>query len=319
MVNNMMKIIFMGTPDFSVPSLKVLDDRYGVSLVVTQPDKEKGRGKKVTFPPVKEEALRRNIPVKQPVRLRNDRDLIEEMKSIAPDFIIVVAYGQILSEEILAIPKYGCINLHASLLPKLRGAAPLNFALIEGHKESGATTMLMDKGLDTGDMLLVRKIELREQMNVEELHDRISEMGGELLVETMEGLISGSVKPQPQNHEESTYAPLIDKEFQLIQWDSSSFAVHNLVRGLSPVPGAFSYLDGQKVKILETEVVEDPKGPGGAPGEILNVSKEGIIVATGEGQIRILRLQYPGKKPMKVRDFLNGNTVSEKNFKRSEG
>ena len=305
----------MGTPDFSVPSLKVLDDRYGVSLVVTQPDKEKGRGKKVTFPPVKEEAVKRNIPVRQPARLRDDKVLIEEMKSMAPDFIIVVAYGQILSEEILAIPKYGCINLHASLLPKLRGAAPLNFALIEGHKESGATTMLMDKGLDTGDMLLVRKIELSEQMNVEELHDRISEMGGELLVETIEGLMSGSVKPQPQKHEESTYAPLITKELQLIQWDRPSFAVHNLVRGLSPVPGAFSYVDGQKVKILETEVVE---GTGGAPGEILEISKEGITVATGDGLIRILRLQYPGKKPMAVRDFLNGNSITEKYFKRSE-
>ncbi|WP_313127444.1 methionyl-tRNA formyltransferase [Proteiniclasticum ruminis] len=311
----MMKIIFMGTPDFSVPSLKTLDERYGVSLVVTQPDKEKGRGKKVTFPPVKEEAVKRNIPVRQPVKLRNDRALIEEMKSIAPDFIIVVAYGQILSEEILAIPKYGCINLHASLLPKLRGAAPLNFALIEGHKESGATTMLMNKGLDTGDMLLVRKVDLSEKMNVEELHDRISEMGGDLLVETVEGLLSGFVKPQPQKHEESTYAPLITKDLQLIQWDKPSVAVHNLVRGLSPVPGAFSYVDGQKVKILETEVME---GAEGAPGEILKVSKEGIIVATGEGQIRIVRLQYPGKKPMNVRDFLNGNTISEKYFKRSE-
>lgn len=305
----------MGTPDFSVPSLKVLDDRYGVLLVVTQPDKEKGRGKKVTFPPVKQEAMIRNIPVRQPVRLRNDKALIEEMKSMAPDFIIVVAYGQILSEEILAIPKYGCINLHASLLPKLRGAAPLNFALIEGQKESGATTMLMDKGLDTGDILLVRKIELSEQMNVGELHDRISEMGGALLVETIEGLMKGSVKPQPQKHEEATYAPLITKELQLIQWDKPSYAVHNLVRGLSPVPGAFSYVDGQKVKILETEVLE---GTEGAPGEILEISKEGITVGTGDGQIRILRLQYPGKKPMAVRDFLNGNTISEKYFKRSE-
>ncbi len=162
----------------------------------------------------------------------------------------MVAYGQILSEEILAIPKYGCINLHASLLPKLRGAAPLNFALIEGHKESGATTMLMNKGLDTGDMLLVRKVDLSEKMNVEELHDRISEMGGDLLVETVEGLLSGFVKPQPQKHEESTYAPLITKDLQLIQWDKPSVAVHNLVRGLSPVPGAFSYVDGQKVKSL---------------------------------------------------------------------
>lgn len=311
----MTKIIFMGTPDFSVPSLKALDDRYGVSLVVTQPDKEKGRGKKLSFPPVKEEAVKRNIPVKQPVRLKNDEELINEMKAIAPDFIIVVAYGQILSEEILAIPKYGCINLHASLLPKLRGAAPLNFALIEGHKESGATTMLMDKGLDTGDMLLVRKIPLSDQMNVEELHDRVSEMGGDLLIETMEGLMDGTVKPEAQNHEESTYAPLIRKSLQMINWEDSSVKIHNLVRGLSPAPGAFAYVDGQKVKILETELVE---GAVGTPGEILAVSKDGITVATGAGTIRVLTLQYPGKKPMKVRDFLNGNSISDKYFKRSD-
>lgn len=311
----MTKIIFMGTPDFSVPSLKALDDKYGVSLVVTQPDKAKGRGKKLAFPPVKEEAVKRNIPVRQPVKIRYDKELIEEMKSMEPDFIIVVAYGQILSEEILEIPKYGCINLHASLLPKLRGAAPLNFALIEGHKVSGATTMLMDKGLDTGDMLLVRKIELSEQMNVEELHDQVSNMGGDLLIETMEGLMGGTIQPVPQNHEESTYAPLIKKDLQMISWEKSAYEIHNLIRGLSPVPGAFSFVDGLKVKILETEVID---GHMGAPGEIINIAKEGITVATGEGYIRILTLQYPGKKPMKVRDFLNGNTITDTKFIRSD-
>ncbi|HSR04307.1 MAG TPA: methionyl-tRNA formyltransferase, partial [Proteiniclasticum sp.] len=207
-----MKIIFMGTPDFAVPSLKEIDDHYGVDLVVTQPDKQKGRGKKVQFSPVKEEALKRNIRVIQPVKLRTDQEAIEEIRSIAPDFIVVVAYGQILSEEVLSIPKYGCINLHASLLPELRGAAPLNFALIEGHGESGSTTMLMDKGIDTGDMLLTDRVVLDDKMNVETLHDLLSSRGGKLLIDSMEGVADGSIVPMKQNHEKSTHAPLITKE-----------------------------------------------------------------------------------------------------------
>lgn len=309
-----LKIVFMGTPDFAVPSLQEIDDHYGVDLVVTQPDKQKGRGKKLQFSPVKEEALKRDIRVLQPVKLRNDREVIEEIQSLAPDFIIVVAYGQILSEEVLSIPRYGCINLHASLLPKLRGAAPLNFALIEGHKESGSTTMLMDKGLDTGDMLLTDKVVLDDQMNVEVLHDLLSSRGGKLLIESMEGLKNGNISPVKQNHEASTYAPLITRETCEISWEKPAREIHNLVRGLSPVPGAFSYIEENKVKILETEVLE---GQSSEPGTILEVSPKGIQVATGDGILLIRKLQYPGKKPMLVRDFLNGNEITAKTFKRS--
>ena len=309
-----MKIIFMGTPDFSVPSLKEIDDHFGVELVVTQPDKQKGRGKKVQFSPVKEEALKRNIRVIQPVKLRTDREAIEEIRSLAPDFIVVVAYGQILSEEVLSIPKYGCINLHASLLPLLRGAAPLNFALIEGHEESGSTTMLMDKGIDTGDMLLTDRVVLDDKMNVETLHDLLSSRGGKLLLDSMKGLADGSIIPTKQNHEKSTHAPLITKETCEIDWTKSAREIHNLVRGLSPVPGAYSYIEDDKVKILETMVVEEKSDE---PGTIMEVSPNGVLVSTGDGLIQILKLQYPGKKPMSVRDFLNGNEITAKKFKRS--
>lgn len=310
-----MKIIFMGTPDFSVPSFKAIDDHYGVDLVITQPDKPKGRGKKLQASPVKEEALKRGLKVLQPDRLRKDEQVIEEMKSLQPDFIIVVAYGQILSEEVLSIPKYGSINLHASLLPKLRGAAPLNFALMEGHPESGATTMLMDKGLDTGDMLLTYKVKLHDEMTVEDLHDELSQHGGELLLKTMEGLVAGTLFPVKQDHEQSTYAPLLTKENTQIDWNHSAQEINQQIRGLSPYPGAFTYGGEDKIKILKAKVVESAKG---APGVVIEVSSDGILVATGAGALLIVKFQMPGKKPMMVETYLNGNIFPVSEFKRRE-
>jgi len=304
----------MGTPEFAVPSLKELDDKYHIALVLTQPDKEKGRGKKVQFSPVKEEALKRGISVLQPVKLRQDRETIEEMKRLEPDFIIVVAYGQILSEEVLEIPKYGCINLHASLLPKLRGAAPLNFALIEGYKETGATTMFMKKGIDTGDMLFRETLTIDDNMDVMGLHDVLSRKGGNLLMRTIEGIMDGSLVRVPQNEEESTYAPMITKEICEIDWKRPATEINNLIRGLSPVPAAFSYLGPDRVKILKAEVLNQDYEE---PGIIKEVSKGGILVATGKGALLITKLQYPGKKPMEIRDFLNGHEINEKSFGRS--
>ncbi len=310
-----MKIIFMGTPDFSVPSLKAIDDHYGVDLVITQPDKPKGRGKKLQASPVKEEALKRGLPVLQPLRLRKDGEVINEMRALKPDFIIVVAYGQILSEEVLAIPKYGCINLHASLLPKLRGAAPLNFALMEGHEESGATTMMMDKGLDTGDMLLTLKVKLHEDMNVEDLHDVLSEQGGELLIKTMEGVVDKTIVPVKQDGENSTYAPLLTKDNMVINWMRTALEINQQIRGLSPYPGAFTYGGEDKIKILKAKVSEAGNGPAGV---VLNVSSEGILVSTGQGGLLILEFQMPGKKPMTVSTYLNGNVFPVSEFKRRD-
>ena len=309
-----MNIIFMGTPEFAVQPLKELDGKYHVKLILTQPDKEKGRGKKVQVSPVKEEALKRGIKVLQPIKLRQDNETIEEMKKIEPDFIIVVAYGQILSEEVLNIPKYGCINLHASLLPKLRGAAPLNYALIEGHRETGSTTMLMEKGLDTGDMLLRESLTIDDSMDVKELHDTLSKSGGNLLIRTIEGILDGSIERVKQNDEESSYAHMIDKETCNIDWNKSAIEINNLIRGLSPIPAAFSYLGKDRVKILKASCLENDYEE---PGHIVEVSVNGVLVATGKGSLLITKLQYPGKKPMEVRDFLNGNEITENIFQRS--
>ncbi|HSP46961.1 MAG TPA: methionyl-tRNA formyltransferase [Clostridiaceae bacterium] len=306
-----MKIVFMGTPDFSVPSLKALDDRYGVSLVITQPDKEKGRGKKIIHSPVKEEALKRGIRVLQPVKIKADAEVIEEIRKEEPDFIVVVAYGQILSEEILAIPRFGCINLHASLLPELRGAAPINWAIIRGNRQAGNTTMLMEKGLDSGPMLLKDILGIHDKMTAGELHDLLSERGGDLLIRTLEGLAEGTLKPEVQDHERSTYAPMLTKETGNIDWTKSAEEVLNLIRGLAPAPAAYTYIGDDQVKVLEAEIV--PKGDV-RPGAILDVSKAGILAGTGKGALLLTKIQYPGKKPMLLRDFLNGNKITENEF-----
>ena len=230
-----MKIVFMGTPDFAVPSLKRLIEEYGVEAVFTQPDKPKGRGKKMAFSPVKEVAVEHDIKVFQPLKLKEDREAIEYLKDLKPDFIIVVAYGQILTKEVLDIPVYGCINLHASLLPMYRGAAPLNWVVVNGEKKSGNTTMLMDVGLDTGDMLLKDEVDITEDMTAGELHDILMDRGANLLVDTINGLKAGTITPIKQEGE-TCYAKMLNKEIAKIDWNCSSREVHNLIRGLNPWP-----------------------------------------------------------------------------------
>lgn len=304
-----MKIIFMGTPDFAVPALKKLIENYTVSAVFTQPDRPKGRGNKISTSPVKDVAVKNNIPVYQPEKIRNDNTCLELIKNIDPDFIIVVAFGQILPKEILDIPKYGCINLHASLLPKYRGAAPINWAVINGEKKSGNTTMLMDVGLDTGDMLLKSEYEITSNMTAGELHDILMVDGAKLLLDTIEGRLKNNITPEKQNNSLSSYASMLSKNIAKIDWRKSNFEINNLVRGLNPWPVAFTSYEGEVMKIYEAELL-NLKGYY-EPGLIINVSKEGIEVAAGAGSLLIKKLQFPGGKPLSVDEYLRGHEIEK--------
>lgn len=304
-----MNIVFMGTPEFAVPSLKKLIEEFNISAVFTQPDRPKGRGKKISMSPVKEEAIKYNIPVYQPLKIKNDIESIEILKKLNPDFIIVVAFGQILPKEVLDIPKYGSVNLHASLLPKYRGAAPINWAIINGEKESGNTTMLMDVGLDTGDMLLRSKYEITEDMTSGELHDILKIDGAELLVRTIKKMVLNEIKPEKQDDSKSTYAPMLSKETGRINWRLKNREIKNLIRGLNPWPVAYTEYNGENMKIYEAEVIDAKVNE--VPGLILSVGKKGIEVATGEGILLIKKIQFPGGKPLRVEEYIKGNTIKE--------
>ena len=301
-----MKIVFMGTPDFAVPSLEALIEKYGVEAVFTQPDRPKGRGKKMAFSPVKEVAIRHDIKVFQPEKLKDDREAIEYLKDLKPDFIIVVAFGQILTKEVLDIPKYGCINLHASLLPMYRGAAPLNWVVINGERKSGNTTMLMDVGLDTGDMLLKDEVEITENMTAGELHDILMVRGGNLLIETIEGVANGTIKGIKQEGE-TCYAKMLSKNTGKISWDKSAIEIHNLIRGLNPWPIAHTTYKGDNMKIYESEVLNENSNK--EPGTILNVNKTGMKVSCNEGVLLVKRVQFPNGKPLTIEQYINGKDI----------
>ncbi len=303
-----MKIVFMGTPEFSVPSLRKLIEAHNVECVLTQPDKPKGRGKKMAYSQVKEEALKHNITVYQPIKLKDDREIIEILKEISPDFIIVVAFGQLLTKEVLDIPKYGCINLHASLLPMYRGAAPLNWAIINGEKISGNTTMLMDVGLDTGDMLLKDEVTITENMTCGELHDILSVRGADLLLRTIDGIVNKTIIPEKQT-DETFYAKMLDKNLAHISWNKTAHEIHNLVRGLNPWPIAYSNYKGDRMKIYETEVLYESSNK--EPGRILNVDKNGIKVACKEGCLLIKKVQFPNGKPLTIEQYINGHEIEK--------
>ena len=302
-----MKIVFMGTPDFAVPSLKKIIDVFGVEAVFTQPDKPKGRGKKIAYSPIKEVALEHGIKVLQPIKLKDDTEAINYLKELKPDFIIVVAFGQILNKEVLDIPKFGCINLHASLLPMYRGAAPLNWAIIKGEKKSGNTTMLMDVGLDTGDMLLKDEVEITEEMTAGDLHDILMERGADLLIKTIDGLSNGTITPEKQT-DETFYAKMLNKELALINWNNETKDIHNLIRGLNPWPIAYTNYENNYMKVFESKILNETTNK--EPGTIVGVSKEGIKVATLDGVLLIKKIQFPNGKPLTVEQYINGHEIN---------
>lgn len=301
-----MKIVFMGTPDFAVPSLEALIEKFGVEAVFTQPDRPRGRGKKMVFSPVKEVAVKHDIKVFQPEKLKDDREAVEYLKELKPDFIIVVAFGQILTKEVLDIPKYGCINLHASLLPMYRGAAPLNWVIINGEKKSGNTTMLMDVGLDTGDMLLKDEVEITDNMTSGELHDILMNRGGELLIKTIEGLADGSIKGEKQEGE-TCYAKMLSKETGKINWNNSAESIHNLIRGLNTRPIAHTTYKDENMKIYESEVLAESSNK--EAGTIIEVSKKGMKVSCGKGILLVKKIQFPNGKPLTIEQYINGKDI----------
>ncbi len=302
-----MRIVFMGTPEFAVPCLqKLIDCGHEVTGVFTQPDKPQGRKMILTPPPVKELALANGIPVYQPTKMK-DGTALEMLREANPELCIVVAYGKILPKEILEYPEYGCINIHASLLPKLRGAAPIQWSIINGFEKTGVTSMQMDEGLDTGDMLIKDEIDIDENMTAGELHDKLSVLGANVLEKTINSLQNGELKPEKQDHSAFTYASMLSKELSPIDWTLSAKEVHNKIRGLSPWPSANSKINGKTVKIHQS-VLSEAKGT--APGEFVETGKH-LIVSCGDGKcIEILNLQAEGKKAMSAADFMRGNPLN---------
>lgn len=302
-----LKVVFMGTPDFAVPSLDSLyESGYSLEAVVTQRDKRRGRGKKLQYTPVKERALELGIEVLQPDNI-NDEEIKKKLIDINPDFIIVVAYGQILKEDILNIPKYGCYNVHASLLPKYRGAAPINWVIINGESETGITIMEMEAGLDTGDMILSSSIPIGNEDTTEDIHDRLSLLGGELIVEALERIVEEDIEKTPQDHSKSSYASMLNKEIGRINWQDNGQNIVNLIRGLKPWPSAYTEYKGDIIKIHKASLSKTSYGE--INGEIKKVANEGIYVNVSDGSIIIEEIQFPGKRKLKVSEYLKGNSI----------
>jgi methionyl-tRNA formyltransferase len=319
-----LKIVFMGTPAFAVPCLDMLvKEGYEVAAVVTQPDKPKGRGNKLSTLPIKEYALNQGIEVLQPEKIRT-AEFEAKIKDINPDLLVTVAYGKILPKTLLDIPDLGCINVHGSILPKYRGAAPIHWAIINGEKETGITTMYTDIGTDTGDMLLKKFVAITDKMTVGELHDQLSIVGAEVLKDTLIQLQNGNLKRTPQDNTEATYAPMIKKDTGLIGWNKASVDIHNLVRGTNPSPGAYTFYKGERMRIWATEVLngfQSETKPGcmassaaernDQPGCIMKVDKDGLIISTIDGSIKITEIQFDSSKRMSVEEYIRGHRISE--------
>lgn len=314
----MLNVLFMGTPDFAEESLKAIYNAgYNILGVVTNPDRPKGRGMKMMASPVKEFAIEKNIPVYQPEKVRKNEEFIEIVKNLKPDVICVVAYGKILPKEILDIPELGCINVHGSLLPEYRGAAPIQWAVLNGDKTTGVTTMYMDVGMDTGDMILKQEVEIGEDETTGELWDRLSIIGGELLVKTLEQIEAGTASREKQG-EHFTMAPMLDKSQAKIDWENKTAQeIKNLVRGLNPIMGAFTYLNGKKIKFWKVDVANSI----GYDSDNLKMIKngtvlvsdqrDGLFIKTADGILKVIEIQGENAKKMNIGDFLRGNQINE--------
>ena len=313
-----MRVLFMGTPDFAEESLKnLVEAKYDIIGVVTNPDKPKGRGMKMVASPVKEYALEKGLKIYQPEKVRKNTEFIEEIKGLNPDVICVVAYGKILPKEILEIPKLGCINVHGSLLPKYRGAAPIQWAVLNGDEVTGITTMYMDEGMDTGDMILKQEVEIGEDETTGELWDRLSKIGGELLVKTLKEIEKG-IAPRQKQGEEFTLAPMLSKDMAKIDWNKKTAQeIKNLVRGLNPIMGAYTFLNGKKIKFWkvdlakEDEIIAENLGFLGNGAVLLADSKDGLYIKAKEGIIKVLEIQGENAKRMSIQDYLRGNPINE--------
>jgi len=304
-----MKVIFMGTPDFAVGTLEeIIKAGHEVVLVVTQPDKPRGRSGALQFPPVKECAVAHGIEVFQPKKIREEEN-VEYLRKYNADIIVVAAFGQLLPKSILEMPKHGCINVHASLLPKYRGAAPIQWSVINGDAVTGVTIMQMDIGMDTGDMIAKREVVIGEEETGGGLFDKLAEVGAKLCVDTMVEIENGTATRTPQNHDEATHVSMISKELGNIDWNKSAVEIERLIRGLNPWPSAFTKLDGKTFKIWKAKVVSEHTNK--QPGRIVNVGKDVLEVQTGEGVLSLLEVQLEGKKRMEVDAFLRGYNVAE--------
>lgn len=313
-----MKIVFMGTPDFAEESLKkIYEAGHNILAVVTNQDKPKGRGMKLTYSPVKEFAMEKNLRIEQPQKVRNNEEFINEIKSLNPDVICVVAYGKILPKEILEIPKYGCINVHASLLPKYRGAAPIQWSVLNGDKTTGVTTMYMDVGMDTGDMILKKEAQIGESETTGELWDRLKVIGADLLVETLKRLENGTA-PRIKQGDDYTLAPMLTKDMAKIDWNKkTAIEIKNLVRGLNPIMGAYTILNGKKIKFWKVDLakeneitIENLDFLGNGVVLIAN-SKDGLYIKAKQGIIKVLEIQGENSKRMSINDYLRGNKIEE--------
>ena len=321
-----MRIIFMGTPDFAVPALNALcESGQDVILAVTQPDRQKGRGRKVIQTPVSVCAQKWGVPVFQPVRIR-EPEAIARIRDLSPDLIVVAAFGQILPQELLDIPRLGCVNIHASLLPRLRGAAPIQWAVINGDAQSGITLMQMDAGLDTGDILFQESLPIEPGETGESLYEKLAALGGDMIVRCLPAIEAGEISPVPQDDGQSTYAPMLRKEMGEIDWSMPAEQIERRLRGMTPWPGAFTRFEGHVLKIWRAEAAdavdaggsgpadssaEPSQGEGAVPGTVLSTDKKSIYVATGEGALRLLEVQAEGKKRMDTGAFLRGTRISD--------